>query len=470
MQGTIQNIPYRGNPGLVLGDDGTQYTFTALAWRDAATSASPGMRVDFEIRGTHAVGIYPMAGVIQPQATPMPPAGTVRSSLPTPAAPRRIAPQPPSQISTFPTNAPANASSPPANPNYPAPPATPSPPAGVTTRQPSPNYIPPPVAPPSAGPQRPAAGPTRPRVASGGVTIQRPAPRSGSQFKLAWVLVAAVVGALAIGAFWYFQMQPSDEEIAASVAREWTSKSINDVSELVIGMVVGNAPIVAKIGGDLLADKIREVVSWSYSPADCPREGWCVVVATATARFDVYVPFLLDDTVTVKVPFSLKIDTGDRLVDNWGMDVRGASVQGISLGAGADAVSDAVLSSSDDVMRAVGRVKQLADANGVQDVFDDASDAWDTFVDDGDWDSFGGDDFQGMVDDASGFLDDFSDDDFQSMFDDASDFVDDFDDDDFDEFFDDASDFVDDFDDDDFQDAFDGASDAMDSFGSLFGG
>ena len=461
MQGTIRNIPYRGNPGLIFGDDGSQYTFTVLAWRDAATSASPGMKVDFEIRGTHAVGIYPVTGVTQPQSTPMPPVGTIRSPLPTPAARRAISPQPPSHLATFPNAAPANASSRAANLNYPASPGSPkpTPPSGVVARQPSPNYVRPATAPPSAGPQRPAASPTPSRVETGSVAIQRPAQRSGSQVKLAWVLVAAVVGALAIGAFWYFQMQPSDEEIADSVAREWTSTSINDVSELVIGMVVGNAPIVAKVGGDLLTDKIRDAVSWSYSPADCPREGWCVVTTTATARFNVYVPFLLDDTVTVKVPFSLKIDTGERHVENWAMDVRSASVQGISLGAGAGAVSDAVLSSGDDVMRAVGRVKQLADANGVQEVFDDASDAWDTLVDDDVWEDFTNDeDVQRVFEDVSDAWEDVSDT-WEEIVEDE----------DVQRIFDDASDAWSDFDDDDFHDAFDDASDALDSLGSLWG-
>ena len=48
--------------GLILGDDGARYTFTPLGWRDDGASPQPGMRVDFEVRGSHAVGIYPVPG------------------------------------------------------------------------------------------------------------------------------------------------------------------------------------------------------------------------------------------------------------------------------------------------------------------------------------------------------------------------------------------------------------------------
>ena len=63
--------------GLILGDDGERYTFTPLGWRDNSVSPQAGMRVDFEIRGSHAVGAYPIQGAAPPpspvQPTPVPP-------------------------------------------------------------------------------------------------------------------------------------------------------------------------------------------------------------------------------------------------------------------------------------------------------------------------------------------------------------------------------------------------------------
>ena len=82
MQGTIHNTARQDNPGVILGDDGVSYTYTFLGWRDAASPASPGMRVDFDVRGRHAVAIYPMPGA----APPTPPMGGVLPAQPPPVA------------------------------------------------------------------------------------------------------------------------------------------------------------------------------------------------------------------------------------------------------------------------------------------------------------------------------------------------------------------------------------------------
>ena len=54
--------------GLILGDDGVRYTFTPLGWQDEGASPQPGMRVDFEVRGSQAVGVYPVPGGAPPSS------------------------------------------------------------------------------------------------------------------------------------------------------------------------------------------------------------------------------------------------------------------------------------------------------------------------------------------------------------------------------------------------------------------
>ena len=89
MQGTIMSIAGQGGQGLILGDDGVRYTYTPMGWRDSTVGAFSGMKVDFEIRGAHAVGVYPLPG----QTPPPPP-----PPIPTPVAPSPyVAPQPPPQ-------------------------------------------------------------------------------------------------------------------------------------------------------------------------------------------------------------------------------------------------------------------------------------------------------------------------------------------------------------------------------------
>ena len=77
MQGVILNVG--SAQSLILGDDGTRYTFTPLGWQNQDTRPQVGMRVDFEVRGSHAVGVHPIPGaaptppVQPPAASPTPP-------------------------------------------------------------------------------------------------------------------------------------------------------------------------------------------------------------------------------------------------------------------------------------------------------------------------------------------------------------------------------------------------------------
>ena len=120
MKGSILSLATTSSQGVILGDDGVQYTFTPFGWRDSTVSAAPGMVVDFEIRGSHAVGIYSIPGqtpLVQP-----PPSG--------PATPSPVAPQQPVQPPT------SQPSAPPATPSSPSqpPPAVPTGP--VSSQQP----------------------------------------------------------------------------------------------------------------------------------------------------------------------------------------------------------------------------------------------------------------------------------------------------------------------------------------------
>ncbi len=72
MQGTVLKVAEPGGEGLILGDDGVQYTYTPMGWRVPTTRAFSGMKVDFETRGSHAVGVYPLPGQTPPPPPPIP--------------------------------------------------------------------------------------------------------------------------------------------------------------------------------------------------------------------------------------------------------------------------------------------------------------------------------------------------------------------------------------------------------------
>ena len=68
MHGTARSIVTSNGAGLILGNDSVHYTYTLEGWRNPSVSASPRMKVDFEIRGTHALAIYPLLGSARPPA------------------------------------------------------------------------------------------------------------------------------------------------------------------------------------------------------------------------------------------------------------------------------------------------------------------------------------------------------------------------------------------------------------------
>ncbi len=61
MQGQILDYSIQTNEGVISGEDGSRYTFAGSAWSDS-TPPTRGMRVDFEVQGTDAVGVYRALG------------------------------------------------------------------------------------------------------------------------------------------------------------------------------------------------------------------------------------------------------------------------------------------------------------------------------------------------------------------------------------------------------------------------
>ena len=85
---------------MVLGDDGVRYAFTPLGWRDAAVQPVVGMRVDFEVRGQHAVGVYPISDPLPPTPTPSAPTQPASQVQPPAQAPTPVATSGPDVLPT----------------------------------------------------------------------------------------------------------------------------------------------------------------------------------------------------------------------------------------------------------------------------------------------------------------------------------------------------------------------------------
>ena len=133
------------------------------------------------------------------------------------------------------------------------------------------------------------------------------------------VIVLALISIFVVGC------GKSNEEIATEVAQEWTESSF-EAMEDVLGYFLGSVPVISQIASSAIIDQLQEKVVWSLQAPDCSEDNYCTVLANAKADVDVYIPLVVDDTVSISVPFSLQIDASNKEVDNWQADFDRASI------------------------------------------------------------------------------------------------------------------------------------------------
>ena len=81
MQGVILSVGRAQS--LILGDDGLRYTFTPLDWQNQNITPEVGMRVDFEVRDSHAAAVYPIPDATFAPAVQPPHAHPAQPPVPT---------------------------------------------------------------------------------------------------------------------------------------------------------------------------------------------------------------------------------------------------------------------------------------------------------------------------------------------------------------------------------------------------
>ena len=143
-------------------------------------------------------------------------------------------------------------------------------------------------------------------------------------------LVIAVAGTACGG-------EPDREAIAAEVATEWVEDNTKVVSELVVkllllsptlGDTLGKLPFAESLLARLVSDQMRENVGWSYSTPAQDREALYRVTATAALEVDIDLPIVGERALAVTLPFHLLIETDDRDVEEWAVDLEHAVVAG----------------------------------------------------------------------------------------------------------------------------------------------
>ena len=114
--------------------------------------------------------------------------------------------------------------------------------------------------------------------------------------------------------------------IAAEAARAWTNNSVNQVSDAVAEVVIGEEPIFTPLASGALAGLIRQNLSWDYSAPERISDDRYSIIATAKADVKIETLPLVDKSYVVSLPFNLDIDTDAKSVLRWVPDFRSAKI------------------------------------------------------------------------------------------------------------------------------------------------
>ena len=126
-----------------------------------------------------------------------------------------------------------------------------------------------------------------------------------------WALSAAalvaVVGVFVIGG--------GGERDPNEMALEFVEGNIDKLGEDVAGFVVGDNWLLKELGGEYVESRVNDVIHWNYSPARLVSSGEYLVVATATAVFNVDYDILgRTYFVEASLPFDLTVVPGEDVV------------------------------------------------------------------------------------------------------------------------------------------------------------
>lgn len=88
MKGVILDFSIADNQGVVSGDDGNRYTFVGKEWK-SSTPPTAGMRVDYDVEGRTALGVYADLAVAVASAQSVPSNVPSAKGVPLPVLPKK---------------------------------------------------------------------------------------------------------------------------------------------------------------------------------------------------------------------------------------------------------------------------------------------------------------------------------------------------------------------------------------------
>ena len=127
--------------------------------------------------------------------------------------------------------------------------------------------------------------------------------------KTALIAAAIIIAALAAVALFapVSQLAPWSNMTPEELAERHVNDKIDAIGETIAGVLLLQAPILSELGGELIEDRIHDVIKWRYAAARDLGGGRYGVVATASIGFEVEIA-LASVGVAMSLPFDIIVN------------------------------------------------------------------------------------------------------------------------------------------------------------------
>ena len=141
------------------------------------------------------------------------------------------------------------------------------------------------------------------------------------------------------------------------LAERYVNDKIDAIGETIAGVLLLQAPMLSELGGELIEDRIHDVIKWRYAAARDLGGGRYNVVATASVGFEVEIA-LASVGVAMSLPFDIMVDHGAQTVTRMEPNIAAMSLDldAPALEAAVDKAVDAATEKASEV------VEQAAEA------------------------------------------------------------------------------------------------------------
>ena len=204
--------------------------------------------------------------------------------------------------------------------------------------------------------------------------------------KTALIAAAIIIAALAAIALFTpaSQLAPWSNMTPEELAERYVNDKIDAIGETIAGVLLLQAPILSELGGELIEDRIHDVIKWRYAAARDLGGGRYNVVAAASVGFEVEIA-LASVGVAMSLPFDIIVNhdaqTVTRMEPNiaaMSLDLDAPSLEQASetVDKAVDAATDKASEVAEAVDEAAGeKISEIADALDTEDCIGAARDA-----------------------------------------------------------------------------------------------